>query len=154
MLFQHAPSDTDLAQLHLRIANRIGRPFVPSHASYDRIHAVEDADLVANVCAEGELQYLSRPRPGALSNVPFIQGRLHHIQYVTCGGSEHYPEGPVMDYALTVLCLLSRQDVQGVWYTDDTYRDGVTLQAMTHHTGHALIDPFIAIGKTLGGKPV
>lgn len=153
VLFKDVPSTSRLAELEEVISNRTGMPV--SGDEYRRLNPVEDADLVADVAEDGSLNVRSRQRHSKLCGAPTIQGRLMRISYL----SRHwdaacYPQGPAMRYVVTLLVLLARPDVQGVWYIDDCSLEGnVAIPAMTRDSAHAMIDNFIAIGEMTDGRP-
>lgn len=153
VLFQGEPSPVRLASLEEMIANRLGRPVEAATSTYNRMVAVLDADLNADAGEDGHLHFLGRERSSKPPGQPSIDGRLFQISYLTRWWDDGYAEGPVMDYSLTMLCLLAQSDVAGVWYTPDNYSDGMRCPGMTRERVHALIDSFVGIGEMSSGKP-
>lgn len=152
VLFKSAPSPARLAEIEEVISNRTSRPVEPPDSDYGRLRLFHDADLRADVSEDGTLHYLYRERAIKPTGVPSIQDRLFAISYLSRWWDEGYPEGPVMEYAVTMLCLIAQADVSGVWYMSDS--DGGDFPCMSRDSVHRLIDSFIAVGEKFGGKPV
>lgn len=158
VLFDAPPSRDRLAQLEEIISNRTGGPVGSVVENFERLCMVEDADEVVDVLPDGTLHYLAHGRNAWDPHCPVsgnspIQDRLFEIVYLSRWWSDNCPEGPLMEYALTMLCLESQPDVQRVWYTDSSYYHGIRLSAMSHERIHELIDRYVAIGKISEGKP-
>lgn len=152
-LFKSPPSAGRLAEIEEILANRHQRPVESAKARYCRLAPVPGADLRVDVTDEGMLHFLGVERYDKLIGVPSMDDRLFEIGYPTRWWSESYAEGPVIEYAITMLCLLSQADVSGVWYSADNYDDGACLAPMTHDQVHELIDAFVAVGNMRGGRP-
>lgn len=103
---------------------------------------------------DGSLRVLDRQRYSPLLGAPRLEGRLYRIDYLSRYWDSHYRQGPMIQYAITMLCLLSQPNVEGVWYDSDSFwSDGGTSKAMTSSSVHALIDEFVAGGEYSGGQP-
>lgn len=155
VLFESAPSEARLLDIEEVISNRTGRPVERrSGQIYGRFLPVPDADLHASVAQDGSLQWVEEARLGRFSNLPSIEGRLFQNATLNRWWSEDYAEGPLMEFATIMLCLLAQPDVRGVWYASDSSLEGrVELPPQTHASVHQLIDSFISVGETSGDKP-
>lgn len=154
VLFTAPPTIDRLAALAETLSNRVGLPASDFTSGDERLKPVDDADLWADVQEDGALHYLSDSRSSRLIGAPALDGRLHEISYLTRDWRTDYAEGPAMRYALTQLVLLSQDDVEGVWYTNDySLQFELRIPASTHQTVHRMIDEFVAVGETSGGNP-
>lgn len=149
---QKAPADR-ISQVEEAISNRIGYALNVDPHPYGRLVEIDDADLHADVNDDGSLRWNEKGRQTPFIGVPSIQGRLFGINYLTRHWSPDYSEGPVADYAITLLTLLAQPDVEGVWFVSDYYFAGGTAPKQTHQSVHEMLDTFVQIGATFGGKP-
>lgn len=155
VLFESAPSDARLLSIEEIISNRTRRPVERRpRQNYGRFLPVPDADLHAFVSPDGFLEWVDEARLGPLSNAVSLEGRLFQNATLSRWWSEDYAEGPMLEFATIMLCLLAQPDVRGVWYTDDSRLEGrAVLPPQNRDSVHRLIDSFIMVGETLGGKP-
>lgn len=147
VFFATAPSAERIDQIDALVSNRTGQVIRPYKERYGRLIAVEDADLYADVSDDGCLTYLARARSSKLIGEPSIQGQLFQLDPLSRYWSDWYPDGPIVEYVITILSLLAQPDVKWVWYGRDGYQDGIEWQAVTHQTAHAMLDNFITIGQ-------
>lgn len=149
VLFREPPTPERLKEVEAIIANRTNGVIAPRNhqPDYERLTAVEDADLVADVNEDGSLHYLNRQRYSPLIGAPSIQGRLHVLQTLMRLWADWYPEGPAVEYVVLTLSLLAQDDVIGVWYGDEKYQDGGTIPPMTKAAAYQMLDDFIRIGR-------
>lgn len=158
VLFREPVTEARIAAIDELISNRTGVP-VPAKREeisddrywYDRFLPVPEADLCADVSEDGTLNILRTERHSKLLGEPSIEGRLYENNTMSRHWREGYAEGPAIQFALTMMTLIDQPDVQWVWYTDD-YKERMH-KAMARTDVHQLIDDFIRVGKTNGGRP-
>ncbi|WP_207002607.1 hypothetical protein [Trinickia mobilis] len=153
VLFKSQPSADRLASIAEILSNRVGLPASDFTEGRERLRPVDDADLMADVRDNGDLNYRSNARTSKLLGAPQLDGRLYEIGYLTRYWSTSYSGGPAMTYAFTQLVLLAQADVEGVWLSNSYCEDGLTIPASTHETVHRMIDDFVSVGETTGHEP-
>lgn len=147
VLFKAPPTSVRLKELEAIIANRTAGGIAGLVESvYGRLKPVEDADLVADITEDSSLHYLHKERPAPLVGVLSIQDRLHILDPLVRWWAPDSPEGPAMEFVITILVLLAQKDIGGVWYGDEHYQDGVTIPAMTKSDALRMLDEFIQVG--------
>jgi hypothetical protein len=151
MLFDKTPSAARIRQLEDVIANRLRvrdwQQLATTQDPHGRLVAVDCADLHADVNDDGSLKWDSDGRNSPRYGEPLLQGRLFCISYLTRYWSPGYPDGPLTDYAVTLLTLLSQSDIQSTWYVDDSFFEGGgTEPQQTPQSVHDMLDAYIRIG--------
>ena len=156
VLFKDAPDADRLQAVEQILSNRTGMPISDDAQPYGRMVEAFDVDLLADVNDDGSLRCLGRAdrRNSPLLGAARLQGRLYRIDYLSRYWEPHYKQGPLLQYAITMLCLLSQPTVEGVWYDSDSlWSDGGTSKGMTTSRVHALIDDFVTAGEYSHGQP-
>lgn len=162
ILFRSLPTAERVSELEEAISNRteIPVPIASEREHYGRYVEVYDADLRADVSAEGVLTWLGRERYSPLLGVPSIQGRLFENSTLERHWSKEYSNGPAITHIITALTLLAQPDIEWVWYVSDHFSEGGNAPALTHTSVHGMLDDYIAVGnltfdtQTLQTRPV
>lgn len=156
VLFKNAPDAGHLQAVGQILSNRTGMPVSDDAQPYGRMVEVFDADLISDVNEDGSLRCTGDDgqRLSPLLGAPRLQGRLYRIDYLSRFWESHYRQGPMVQYAITMLCLLSQPNIEGVWYDSENFwSDGGTSKAMTPSRVHALIDDFVKAGEYSHDQP-
>jgi hypothetical protein len=149
--FRHTPSSARIAQIEEVISNRLQQPIVSPPERYHRLVSADEAKVVAEVSEDGNLHIveLGSWYPG---EHPSTRGRLFVIDYLTRYWETTYADGPMMMYALTMLCLLAQTDVNHVWYLHTYEIEGAKFPCKSRNDVHLWIDDYVRIGNMKDGR--
>lgn len=152
VLFSGTLTDARIAGIEEALSNRTAVPVDHDEKRYGRLHALEHADDLVEISDDGFFQYQDKKRDIA-PTITSLQGRFFHISYVSRWWDKIYPEGPAIFYSLTMLWLMSQADVEGVWYTSDSYSEGDRYPRMSKSEVHQMIDDFVTTGDITNDRP-
>lgn len=143
---QEPPTSERVASLQATIWNRLGYSDVYDHggSQYGRLVPEEDADVLYDFHEDGTVERLHRARYSPLLGNATREGRFYTISYLTRWWSEDYPDGPMGEYAITLLTLLAQPDIELVWLGRDEW---ISMSALSSAEVHQMLDAYIRIGQ-------
>lgn len=149
--FRLPPSLARIAQIEAVISNRLQLPLVPPPERYHRLVPAAEAKVCAEVSEDGTLHIVKLGGWYPVEH-PSTRGRLFVIDYLLRHWDTDYAEGPMMMYALTMLCLLAQTDVNHAWYLHTYEIEGAKFPNMSRNDVHLWIDDYIRIGNMKDGR--
>lgn len=148
-LFKVSPSRERVSEIQKVIWNRLGfdkhydGPVNKPGEQYGILAQEWGVDEEYDFHENGAVHKRPYGRIGSLMGEPSREGRFYCISYLSRWWGENYPEGPLMEYVVTMLVLLEQADIERVWYADDHHIDP---NPVTHDRLHTMIDTYIRIG--------
>lgn len=148
-LFKVSPSQDRVSEIQKVIWNRLGfdrnygGPETKPGEQYEILAKECGADDEYDFHEDGTVQKRPYGRIGTVISESPREGRFYCTSYLSRWWGEDNPEGPLMEYVVTMLVLLEQADIERVWYADDHHIDP---NPVTHDILHTMIDTYIRIG--------